>query len=156
MVGFSVEPLGAVRHAIEGMLPAQWGETGDSEVACNPNWKLYGEFDQHNALLLVMARKDGVPIGYLAAFIYPHPNAVQELKAEIPTYFVAKGPVRALVMDRMIDFALERLAAMGVFKIEMSTSAEHSAARLLERKGFNIHKIGYSLKLKPKHGAQHA
>ena len=156
MADFAVEPLASAQHAIERLLPLQWAHTGDTEVACNPNWKLYRQFEDHNGLLLIMARKDGIPVGYLAAFVYPAPNSIGELKAEIPTYFVKEGPIRALILDRMIDFALERLTARGVFKIEIMTSAEHSAGRIWECKGFKMHKIGYSLRLKARPEVKYA
>ena len=148
MVDFAIEPLVSAQQDIERLLPAQWAHTGDSEVACKPNWNLYRQFNERGACVVVMARNEGLPVGYLAAFVYPHPNAVDELVAEIPTYFVSEGPTRALILSRMVDFVLERLAVRGVFKVKIETSAEYSAGRLWELKGFKIDKIGYSLKLK--------
>lgn len=148
MVDFALEPLAAAQPDIERMLPAQWAETGDAEVTCKPNWNMYRQFNEHGGVMLVMARQDGAAVGYLAAFVYPHPNAMGELKAEIPTYYVKEGPIRSLVLSRMVDFTLEQLTARGVFKVDIETSAEHSAGRLWELKGFKMAKIGYSLKLK--------
>lgn len=148
MVDFAVEPLETAQQDIERLLPAQWAHTGDREVECRPNWNFYRQFESNKALLLVMARNAGWPAGYLAAFIYPHPNAIESLVAEIPTYFVVDGPMRGLTLSRMVDFALQQLAARGVFKVNIETNAEHSAGRLWELKGFKMAKIGYSLKLK--------
>lgn len=148
MVDFAVEPLVAAQADIERLLPAQWAHTGDREAECKPNWNLYRQFNERGACMVVMARADGAPVGYLAAFIYRHPNAMDELTSEIPTYFVAEGPIRALVMSRMVDFALERLAERGVFKVTIETNTEHSAGRLWELKGFKLARMGYSLKLK--------
>jgi len=148
MADFAAELLLTARPSIERLLSAQWAHTGDREVVCKPNWKFYQQFEDNNALLLVIARCDGEPVGYLAAFIYPHPNSTDNLKADIPTYFVSEGPTRALILSRMVDFTLEQMVARGVFKVGIETSAEHSAGRLWELKGFHIDKIGYSLKLK--------
>jgi hypothetical protein len=148
MIEFAVEPLVSAQRDIESLLPAQWAHTGDSEVECKPNWSLYRQFNERGACIVVMARHDGRAIGYLSAFVYPHPNAIGELVAEIPTYFVAEGPMRALTMSRMVDFTLALLAERGVFKVSIDTSAEHSAGRLWELKGFKVAKIGYSIKLK--------
>ena len=157
MVDFVIERLADAQPDIESLLPAQWAHTGDSEVTCKPNWSFYRQFEARQSLLLIMARDEGVPVGYMAAFIYPHPNAMQELVAHIPTYFVAQRPVtRGLVESRMMDFMLERLVDRGVFKIETETSADYSAGRLWELKGFKPFKIGYSLKLKKPAGAQYA
>ena len=156
MVDFAVEPLLNAQSDIESMLPAQWAHTGDTEVECRPNWALYRTLNEHNGVMVVMAREYGRPVGYLAAFIYPHPNAVAERVANIPTYFVEARPARALIESRMVDFTLKRLAAMGIFKVSIETSAEHSAGRLWELKGFKLDKIGYTMKLKPKPETKHA
>lgn len=148
MVDFALEPLTAAQPDIERMLPSHWGFVGDNEVECQPNWPAYHKMDAQGACMVTVARQDGVAVGWLAAFVYPHPNAIGVLKAEIPTYFVKEGPNRALIMSRMIDFALERLAARGVFKIDSYTKMEHSAGRLWELKGFKPDKTVYTLKLK--------
>lgn len=148
MIEFAVEALTCAQPDIESLLPAQWAHTGDSDLACRPNWFLYHQFAQREALMVVMARQDGCAVGYLAAFIYPHVNSVTSLVANIPTYFVEDRPTRALVMSRMIDYALQRLVEREVYKVDIETSAEFSAGRLWELKGFKIAKIGYSLRLK--------
>lgn len=156
MVDFAVEQLGLVQPYIESLLPAQWAHTGDSDIECRPNWPLYRQFAERGALMVVVARDYECIVGYLAAFIYPHPNSVTELVAEIPTYFVVNRSTRALIMSRMVDFALERLADRGVYKVKIETNAQHSAGRLWELKGFELAKFGYSMKLKKPVGEQHA
>src|SRR5882762_9384904 len=141
MVEFAIEPLASAQPDIERLLPAQWQHTGDREIECRPNWQLYRQFNERGACMVVMARQDELPVGYLAAFIYPHPNSVQNLIASIPTYFVRDGPTRALVLARMVDFTLQRLADRGVFKVDIETNAEFSAGRLWELKGFKLAKL---------------
>ena len=158
MVDFTVERLSEARHGegVAGMLAQQWLHTGDREIESNPNWALYQQLESRGGLVLAMARQDGKPVGFALATVYPHPNAVQALVASIPTYFVEEGPIRALILSRMLDFLLDKLAARGVFRIDAETNAEHSAGRLWELKGFKLAKMGYSLKLKPATGAKHA
>jgi hypothetical protein len=158
MVDFAVESLAAARvsDGAQRLLDSQWSYTGDSEVESRPNWNLYQQMEARNALLLVVARQDGRAVGYLIAAIYPHPNAVQELIASIPTYTVEERPGRALIMSRMVDFALQQLAARGVFKVDIETHAEYSAGRLWELKGFKVSRIGYTLKLKARPEMRHA
>lgn len=148
MIEFAIEALGHAQPDIESLLPAQWAHTGDSDLTCRPNWLLYHQFASREALMVVMARQEGCAVGYLAAFIYPHVNSVTSLVASIPTYFVENRPTRALVMSRMVDYALQRLAERGVYKVDIETSAEFSAGRLWELKGFKMAKIGYSMQLK--------
>ena len=156
MVDFAVESLVKAQPDIEKLLPEQWAHTGDTEIEAKPNWNFYRHLDAHNAGILVMAREDCRPVGYLVALIYPHPNSTEHLVANIPTYFVENRHSRPFIMARMVDFALERLAERGVFKIDIETNAEHSAGRLWELKGFKISKIGYSLKLKAKPEVKYA
>lgn len=150
MVDFAIESLATARASSEAsrLLAKQWQETGDREVVANPNWALYERLDDVGALLLVVARQDDKPVGFLLGTVYPHVNATQEMVCSIPTYFVEEGPIRALVLSRMIDFALDHLAARGVFRVDADTTTENSASRLWELKGFKPAKISYSLKLK--------
>lgn len=154
MTDFAVEKLDAAFGDLQLLLPAQWQHTGDSEVEIAPNWTLYKQLEDRNGAFLVIAREDGRPIGYMVAFVFPHPNAVSVLTAEIRTYYVERN--RAHVLNSMIDFTLEELARRGVFKIKASTHAGHPAGRLWELKGFEVSEIGYSLKLKPAAGARYA
>ena len=154
MIGYAVEKLDAAFGDLQSMLPAQWQHTGDSEVDCAPNWNLYRRLENAGGAFLVIAREDDRPVGYMTAFVYPHPNAISVLTAEIRTYFVERGRVH--VLNSMIDFTLGELARRGVFKINAETNSEHSAGRMWELKGFKQSKIGYSLKLKPASGARYA
>jgi len=148
MVDFYIEPLSSAQLDIEGMLAAQWRHTGEPEIECKPNWKFYRQMNEIGACMVVMARRDDVPVGYLAAFIYPHFNSVDHLIASIPTYFVKEGPGRALILVSLVDFAIQQLADRGVIRVDIDTNAENSAGRLWELKGFKLAKLGYSLKLK--------
>lgn len=148
MIEFAVESLQRAQPDIESLLPAQWAHTGDTGIDCKPNWHLYNQFAERGALMVVVGRDLDTIVGYLAAFIYPHPNSVDQLVAEIPTYYVAPRATRGLVMARMVDYAVERLAEKGVFKVRIETNAEHSAARLWEMRGFKLDKLGYSMRLK--------
>lgn len=156
MIQFAVEALTPARPDIESLLPAQWEHTGDRDIECKPNWTLYHQFAERGALMVVMARDLDCAVGYLAAFIYPHPNAIHTSIASIPTYYVQDRPTRALIMSRMVDFAVERLAERGVFKIDIETNATHSAGRLWELKGFKVAKIGYSMQLAKPSGERYA
>lgn len=154
MTDFAVEKLDAAFTDLQSMLPAQWEHTGDSEVDCQPNWNFYRQMEANQAAFLVIAREDTRPVGYMTAFVYPHPNAMSVLSAEIRTYFVERNRVH--ILNSMIDFTLDELVRRGVFKIKASTHAGHSAGRLWELKGFAVSEIGYSLKLKPSAGARYA
>ena len=150
MVDFAIERLAMARASEEAsrLLAKQWLDTGDSEIEENPNWPLYEKLDETGALVLVVARQDGRPIGFMAGTVYRHVNAIQELVCHLPTYFVEEGPIRALILSRMIDFTLKHLVERGVFRVDSETTFERSAGRLWELKGFKPNKIGYSLKLK--------
>jgi hypothetical protein len=143
MAQFAIERLDDAFSDLQSMLPAQWAHTGDSEVDCAPNWPLYRQLEQAQAAFLVIARDDGRPVGYMTAFMYPHPNAVSVRVAEIKTYYIEKG--RAIVLNSMIDFMLAELAKRGVFKIKAWTHAGHPATRMWQGKGFEISEIGLTM-----------
>ena len=147
MAEYAVEKLDAAFADLQSMLPAQWAHTGDSDVECQPNWVLYRQLEQHEAAFLVIARDEGVPVGYMTAFLYPHPNAMSVKVAEIKTYYVDKG--RPIVLNSMIDFTLAELARRGAYPIQAWPHAGHSAARLWELKGFEVSEIGLTMQLKP-------
>lgn len=156
MVDFTVEPLLYAQPAIQSLVPAQWAHTGDRDLECQPNWMLYHQFAQRDALMVIMARELGEPVGYMAVFIYPHPNAVSVRVAEIPTYYVEQRPTRALILSRMQDFAIERLIERGVYKVKIETSADYSAGKLWELKGFKLDKLGYTMQLQRPAGESYA
>lgn len=148
MTDFAVEQLDRAMGDVQSLLPEQWAHTGDSGIECVPNWNFYRQMETAGALALIMARQHGEPVGYMAVCVYPHPNSITSKVASIPTYFVRGGRDRAFVLNSMIDYALERMAAAGVYKVTAETSAEFSAGRLWELKGFKVAKIGYSLEMK--------
>jgi hypothetical protein len=154
MIDYTVQTIDTAFSDLQAMIPAQWLHTGDRETDCQPNWMLYRDIEARGGLLLVVAREDDRPIGYLVAFIYPHVNAVHEKVAEIPTYYAEKG--RAHILNSMIDYALDQLSIRGVFRVDSSTNAEFSAGRLWELKGFKLKKLGYSLTLKKAEGVPYA
>lgn len=153
MAEYAVEKLDNAFADLQSMLPAQWAHTGDSDVECMPNWVLYRQMESHEAAFLVIARDEGVPVGYMVGFLYPHPNAMSVKIGEIKTYYVDQG--RPIVLNSMIDFTLGELARRGAYKIKAWTHAGHSAARLWELKGFEVSEIGLTLKLKSS-GAKNA
>lgn len=154
MIEYAVQSLQSAFPALLKMVPAQWAHTGDPGVECAPNWGLYQEMDQRGGLVLIVATDDTGPIGYMAGFIYPHPNSRLEKTAEIKTYYVKKG--RAHVLNTLAEKMLAELAFRGACKIKAWTHADHSAARLWELHGFEISDIGLTLPLKKPEGAKYA
>lgn len=148
MTDFAVEQLDRAMGDVQSLLPEQWAHTGDSDIECLPNWNFYRQMETAGGLFLVMARQHGEAVGYMAVAVYPHPNSITSKVASIPTYFVRDGRDRVFVLNSMIDYVLERLTEAGIFKVTADTSAEFSAGRLWELKGFKVAKIGYSLQLK--------
>lgn len=154
MADYAVEKLDAAFGDLLSMLPAQWEHTGDSDIECQPNWNLYRQLEAQQAAFLVIARDEGVPVGYMTAYIYPHPNAVSVQVAEIKTYYIAKG--RPLILSSMMDFTIAELARRGVYKIKAWTHAGHPATRMWELKGFEVSEIGLTMRLKKAEGERYA
>lgn len=147
MADFIECKLEAAIADIKKLLPEQWAETGDAEIPCEPNWNLYAGVEAKGGLQLTMAYEHGHPVGYMAAFLYPHPNSVNQKIASIQTYFVAQRHWRAGTLKAMFKHAITLARGKGAFKIDIETSANAPANRLIEAMGFNLAKLGYSMRL---------
>jgi hypothetical protein len=143
----AVEKLATARLAIEELLPAQWAETGDPEFQYRPNWTLYQQLETAGALVLIVMRDAGVPVGYIGAAVHPHINATHILVASIPTWYVAVGAARGLRVHILIREMWKLLRDRGCLRATVDTEFNHSAGRLLELMGGKPVKIGYSFDL---------
>lgn len=147
MVDFIECKLSVAIDDIKKLLPEQWAETGDTDIPCEPNWILYAGVEAKGGLQLTMAYEHGHPIGYMATFIYPHPNSINQKIANIQTYFVAQRHWRAGTLKAMFKHATQLARAKGAFKIDIETHPNAPATRLIEGMGFNLAKLGYSMHL---------
>ena len=154
MADYAIEKLDNAFADLNLMLPAHWEFVGDSDVAQQPNWPLYRKCEALNAAFLVMARDRGHPVGFMVVFIYPHPNAMSVLTADIKTYYVEPG--RSILLKSMAEFVLQELAHRGIYRVKAWTHAGHPATRLWEALGFELSELGFTLKFRPPAGVRHA
>lgn len=147
MITFKQVKLADTQHVVESFLTEHWEFNGDADLKCKPDWNTYHSLEKLNRLLLIFAMDDERPIGYLAAFIHPHMNSIDNLVASVPTYFVEERPGRAFIMRSLLEAAITALKARSVVHINVDTHWEHSAGKLLQKLGFRPSKIGYKLRL---------
>lgn len=143
MITYAEEHLSHCRPDIEGLLPVQWEETGDFFIECRPRWDIYEALENVGALLLLMAREDGRPIGYLTGSVYRHPNSTDHLMASIPTYFVESRPNRALALRSLVSHGVDLALRRGAIKVLVKTEYNHSAGRILEAMGMKPTAVEY-------------
>jgi hypothetical protein len=140
-------PLSDAMPHILTMLPAQWGETGDSEYPCEPNWPMYAALETAGALIVLVAFDRNCAIGYLAALVHPHMNSRQVKIGTISTYYMEPGMSRALRLRSMISCAINLMRRQGVAEIVVDTEYNHSFGRVLDAMGFSARKVGYTMKI---------
>lgn len=135
------------RDEIEDMLRRQWPQTGDRQLACEPDWKIYERMDASGYGYLWVARRDDQIVGYVAGVMHPHINSRNVKVASIPTYFVEDGPVRAFIVKSLIEQAAKYFIDQGARQVMVDTEYRNSAGKLLELIGFEPNKIGYILRV---------
>ena len=145
MIVYTEESLNGCRLDISSMLPSQWGETGDEFAEARPNWRLYENLEKTKTLIVVMAREDGRPIGYLTGVVYPHPNQTGEIIGSIPTYFIERRPGRALMLRSLIAKGIDVALKRGAWKVLVKTEYNHSAGRILEAMGMVPTAVEYAM-----------
>ena len=156
MIEFWTESLKTARPDIEAMIPAQWSETGDQDIECEPSWSLYEALEKAGALIIVMARDEtGKAAGYLTGTISAHPNSSRYRVVTYPTYFVMPRPNRALVLRSMLSYAVNVALKRGAWKVSVKTEYNHSAGRLLEAMGMAPSSVEYVM-TRPMLEAKHA
>lgn len=147
MITYRQVKLADTQSTIESFLQCQWPHTGDNHLACKPNWPVYYALEKNDSLILLLAYDGDEPIGYLAAFVHPHLNSVDNFVASIPTYYVVERPARSLVLRRLFERTITLLKERKVVLIMADTVWTNSAGRLLSGMGFHEAKIGYKLLL---------
>jgi hypothetical protein len=150
VIRYAIEPLARVRPDIEAILPAQWLETGESNLDLAPNWSLYAQLEQVGGLLVFTARSgaEGAFVGYAAAITHQHVNARTARVSTISTYWVEPGPGRVFRLRGLLRAAMRHLRASGSTSVTVDTHAGLSAGRLLAAMGFREAKISYTLDMR--------
>lgn len=147
MITYRQVKLADTQHIVESFLRDQWVETGEPELFCKPNWGMYHALEKIDRLVLLIAYDDELPIGYVAEFVHPHINAIDNLVATIPTYYVVVRPSRALILRTLFELAILAAHFHGAVTVNIKTSWDHPCGRLLEKMGFRPVEIGYKLKV---------
>lgn len=152
MITYRQVKLADTQAIVESFLRDQWAETGEPELFCKPNWGMYHALEKLDRLLLLIAYDDSlllqsVPIGYIAGFLHPHVNAIDNLVATIPTYYVMERTARALILRTLFEQMISVAQSRGAVTVNIKTSWDHPCGRLLEKMGFRPVEIGYKLKM---------
>jgi hypothetical protein len=140
-------PLARARQWIETILPAQWAETGDSELPCEPQWSFYEAIEKTGAGILLVCFDDDRPIGYVAGMVHANPNSRNTKMVTISTYYVENRKGRPVILRRMIEHAIEVGRRAGALRAIVDTEYDNSAGRIFEAMGAEPVKIGYRFDL---------
>lgn len=144
---WAIERLETARPAIEFLLPRQWEETGEPQFKVKPNWDFYAGLEAHGALLVIVLREEGRPIGYISAMMHPHVNATGVKMASIATYYVEPRATRAVLLRSLWRACRQAAASHGCVKAVIDSRPDNPANDLLELLGGVPEKIGYAFDL---------
>lgn len=145
MITAQIEKLSDALPELKQVIPIQHGETGDSDLPCDPMWNTYVELERAGCTLLTM-RENGRLIGFAACMIHRHINSKDTLVGSIPTFWVEQRPNRALLLRSILQRGANLLWRKGAQQVTFETEIMHSCGRLLEMMGARVGKIGYVIK----------
>lgn len=112
----------------------------DEAVSWEARRGLYDRWLRSGEGFLLLAQRDGAPVGYAAIQFHEGPDdtyPVGERWAEIYSLSVAPEARGEGIGTALLDAADERLAALGIHDVAIAAMVENEAAlRLYERRGF--------------------
>lgn len=139
------ESFAEARVAIEALMLAQWAETGDQQMPLDPNWQMYELMDRGGKLVILVLREDGRAVGYAGGMVHPAMNSRSVQVATIPTWYVEDQPGRPFIEKALLTEVARRLVALGARRVTIETTADKSAARLLEVMGYRPSKLSFTI-----------
>ena len=146
MITYTVEGWHDIKDEVQPLLQRHW-----EEVALNrEEIPLAVDFDSYDALAdmgvlhILVARKDGVMIGYYWAIVRTHLHYATTLFAFTDILFIEKQHRRGLVGYKLFVEMEKSLKALGVKKIFAATKTKLNLGPIFKRLGYDVHEIVHS------------
>ena len=145
---YQLEPLADILHELRPLLTMHYDEIAKHKdtFKLDPDWTLYSSAEHAGLFKMFTARTDeGKLVGYNAYFINPHPHyknvrcALNDLFYIIPKHRGKMTGIRLLAFSEKI---LTKDNNVKAFFMHMKP--EHDFAKLLVRKGYNLHEHTYA------------
>ena len=144
MISFAVEGVDQSLVEGEAMLRDQWEEIAayKDKVPLDPDYDRYRKMEAAGQLLICTARDDGKLVGYSAYFVHRGIHYSQNIVATndvfyiSPEYRIRRAHGRMLIAAALLDYAEEKLKALGVSVISIHIKLWKDWSPLAERQGY--------------------
>ena len=113
----------------------------------NPDWDLYKYLESNNTLRIFTARENGVLIGYAGYSVEHNLHYSDVLHASQDVLYLKPDRRGAMVGVKLIKYADEQLAQMGVKLVSHHVKVNNDFGPLLERMGYNLAEKIYERRL---------
>ena len=139
MIKYSVESFGDVIGEVGSLLVRHWEEIAldQDTVPLDPDYDSYRRLADLGKLHITTARSNGVLVGYACFFLIQNLHYKSLFVADPDIFWLAPEHRKGSAGFRLLRFAEDRLAEIGVNRVLLRTKlGEKDLARLFDRLGY--------------------
>lgn len=142
MTTYCVEKLAFSRKELEELLPLHWAEIArdrdNPKFRLNPDWTAYHTLEDLGQFFMMVARVDGVMIGYLIGFVRRQLHYADSLAFIADIYFLLPEYRKGRIGIDLFRQAEQALRRRGVDKIYLGSKCREDLDRtkLFEHLGY--------------------
>ena len=146
MITYTVEAWDDIKDEVKPLLQRHWEEVAldRDTIPLAVDWDSYDVLAAQGVLHLLIARKDGVMIGYYWAIVRTHLHYVETLFAFTDILFIEKQHRRGMVGVNLFREMERTLKELGVQKIFAATKTKLDLGPIFKRLGYTVHEVVYS------------
>ena len=139
MITFQEETLNQIHDKeFEDILRLHSEELTEFSFPLNPDWKVYQQLEDVNALHIVTAREGERLIGYYVSFITTHHHYKDALVAENDLHYILPEYRKGWLGYKFLKKVIQFLKRRNVNIISHNMKVSHSYLPLTERLGFRL------------------
>lgn len=137
MLDFTVEKYEDCISEVSAYYPSHYDElASNKEIPLDPSYDSYDVMAKAGLLHVVVARKDGVLVGYHISIVMRHLHYRKSLTAMTDIYYLRKDCRKGMNGVNLFKFMESSLKAIGVERIYMMTKTDFNKGAILERLGY--------------------
>jgi GNAT superfamily N-acetyltransferase len=138
MVTYAVEDWFDVKAETAHLWPMHWAEVAVNRdvIKLDPDFDAYDQMARSGMLHIVVARKEGVVVGYHYTIVKRHLHYKQSLSAFTDIFYIAPAHRTGRTPLRLFQFVEQTLKARGVQKMFTGTKLSLDAGPLFEHMGW--------------------
>jgi len=144
MIAFASESVDQSLVEGEAMVRAQWEEVAlhKDRIELAPDYDQYRKLEAAGKLLICTARDDGKLVGYNAYFVHRGIHYSKNIVATNDVFYIAPeyrlrvATGRVLIAAALLEYAEEKLKALGVSVISLHIKVRKDWSGLAEKLGY--------------------